>query len=229
MTTLQNIGALAFVLLGVATAVRWARQRTPSTGFLALAIILLSFVTVAGRLAALLNLSSMAVTSVTLVAFMGSAYALLRYRDSLIPLSRTWHVVAMVATFGVTAAFVVSQALVAAKLIPISIETVVAFGLIGVWAALVKTRPAMRDDKRMAVSFNRGLWKCCTLHTVPRSRILNPMQNFLRSIDGFKDIEIFNADHFLTQQSIAYPIEQAFPVFLSDKHNREATDFSGLN
>ena len=137
MTTLQNIGALAFILLGVATAVRWARQRTPSTGFLALAIILLSFVLVAGRLSALLHLSSMAVTSVTLVAFMGSAYALLRYRDSLIPLPRSWHVAAIVATVGVTGAFVASQALVAAKLIPLSAETVVAFALIGVWAALV--------------------------------------------------------------------------------------------
>ena len=137
LTTLQNIGALAFVLLGVATAVRWSRQRTPSTGFLALAIILLSFVTVAGRLSTLLHLSSTAVTSVTLVAFMGSAYALLRYRDSLIPLSRTWHLVAIVATIGVTAAFLASQALVAAKVVPISVETVVAFGLIGVWAALV--------------------------------------------------------------------------------------------
>jgi signal transduction histidine kinase/CheY-like chemotaxis protein len=137
LTTLQNIGALAFVLLGVATAVRWARQRTPSTGFLALAIILLSFVTVAGRLAALLNLSSMAVTSVSLVAFMGSAYALLRYRDSLIPLSRTWHVAAIVGTVGVTAAFLASQALVGAKVAPISVQTVAAFALIGVWAALV--------------------------------------------------------------------------------------------
>jgi len=137
LTTLQNIGALAFVLLGVATAVRWARQRTPSTGFLALAIILLSFVTVAGRLAALLNISSMAVTSVTLVAFMGSAYALLRYRDSVIPLSRTWHLIAIVATVGVTTAFLVSQALVAAKLVPLPVETVTAFGLIAVWAALV--------------------------------------------------------------------------------------------
>ena len=137
LTTLQNIGALAFVLLGVATAVRWSRQRTPSTGFLALAIILLSFVTVAGRLSTLLHLSSTAVTSVTLVAFMGSAYALLRYRDSLIPLSRTWHLVAIVATIGVTAAFLASQALVAAKVVSISVETVVAFGLIGIWAALV--------------------------------------------------------------------------------------------
>ena len=137
MTTLQNIGALAFILLGVATAVRWARQRTPSTGFLALAIILLSFVTVAGRLSALLHLNSMAVTSLTLVAFMGSAYALLRYRDSLIPLPRSWHVAAIVATVGVTGAFVASQALVAARLIPLSAETVIAFALIGVWAALV--------------------------------------------------------------------------------------------
>src|SRR5712692_5656207 len=124
LTTLQNIGALAFVLLGVATAVRWARQRTPSTGFLALAIILLSFVTVAGRLAALLHISSMSVTSITLLAFMGSAYSLLRYRDSLIPLSRPWHVAAIVATAGVTAAFLASQALVAAKWVPLSAETV---------------------------------------------------------------------------------------------------------
>jgi signal transduction histidine kinase/CheY-like chemotaxis protein len=137
LTTLQNIGALAFVLLGVATAIRWARQRTPSTGFLALAIILLSFVTVAGRVAALLQITSMAVTSVTLVAFMGSAYALLRYRDSLIPLSRIWHIAAMVATVGVTAAFVASQALVAARWVPAAVGTAVAFVLIGVWAALV--------------------------------------------------------------------------------------------
>ena len=137
LATLQNIGALAFVLLGVATGVRWARQRTPSTGYLALAIILLSFVSVAGRLFALLHISSMAVTSVTLVAFMGSAYALLRYRDSLIPLSRPWHLAAIAATLGVTAAFIASQALVAAKFVPTSVETATAFVLIGVWAALV--------------------------------------------------------------------------------------------
>jgi signal transduction histidine kinase/CheY-like chemotaxis protein len=137
LEALQNISALAFVLLGVATAVRWARQRTPSTGFLALAIILLSFVTVAGRIASLLHITSTLVTSITLVAFMGSAYALLRYRDSLIPLSWRWHVVSTVATVGVTAAFLASQALVAAKVIPITVETVVAFGLIAVWAALV--------------------------------------------------------------------------------------------
>src|SRR5438876_6541382 len=99
----------------------------------------------------------------------------------------------------------------------------------GVWAEHVKTRPAMRDDKRMAVSFNRGLWKCCTLRTVPHSRILNPMQDFLRCIDGPEDVEVFNRDHFLTQQSIAYPVEQAFPVFLSDKNHRERLDLSRLD
>ncbi len=137
MEALQNISAVAFILLGVATGVRWARHRTPSTGFLALAIILLSFVTVAGRIASLLHITSSLVTSITLVAFMGSAYALLRYRDSLIPLSRRWHVVSAAATVGVTAAFLASQALVAAKMIPITAESVFAFGLIAVWAALV--------------------------------------------------------------------------------------------
>jgi len=137
LEALQNISAVAFILLGVATGVRWARHRTPSTGFLALAIILLSFVTVAGRIASLLHITSSLVTSITLVAFMGSAYALLRYRDSLIPLSRRWHVVSAAATVGVTAAFLASQALVAAKMIPITAESVFAFGLIAVWAALV--------------------------------------------------------------------------------------------
>jgi signal transduction histidine kinase/CheY-like chemotaxis protein len=137
LATLQNIGALAFVLLGVATAVRWARQRSQSTGFLALAIILLSFVSLVGRLSALLHLSSMAVTAITLIAFMGSAYALLLYRDSLIPLRRRWQIAAIVATVGVTAAFIGSQVLVEATVVPTSVETAAAFGLLGVWAALV--------------------------------------------------------------------------------------------
>jgi len=137
LATLQNIGTLAFVLLGVAIAIRWAGQRTQTTGFLALAIILLSFVSLVGRVSALLNLSSIAVTAISLAAFMGSAYALLRYRDSLIPLPRLWHIAAIVATLGATAAFIASQAAVAAKLVPSSLETLATFGLIGVWAVLV--------------------------------------------------------------------------------------------
>jgi signal transduction histidine kinase/CheY-like chemotaxis protein len=80
---LQAADALAFVLLGLATAVSWLRHRERSVGWVALAIVLLSLAILLGSLPAL------AVT-----AFMGSAYALLRYRDALIPLNRRWHVVA---------------------------------------------------------------------------------------------------------------------------------------
>src|SRR3982074_3304346 len=97
VTSLQNISAAAFVLLGVATGIGWVRKRNPSMGFLALAIILLSLVSVVGRLSALLHLNSMAVADITVVAFIGSAYALLRYRGSLIPLSRPWRVAAALA------------------------------------------------------------------------------------------------------------------------------------
>jgi len=45
---LQNAGAIAFVLLGVATAVSCAKRRDRSLGFLALTIALLSLIGVSG-------------------------------------------------------------------------------------------------------------------------------------------------------------------------------------
>jgi len=41
VTFMQNIDALAFVFLGVAVGIGWARRRDHPLGFLALAIILL--------------------------------------------------------------------------------------------------------------------------------------------------------------------------------------------
>src|SRR5580692_5360705 len=103
-----------------------------------------------------------------------------------------------------------------------------------VCAALVKMRPATRDertrdDRRIAVCWNRRLRKCCTLLTVPHSRILDPLQNFFRRIDGPQNIEVFSRDHFLTEQRIAYPIVQALPVFLSDKNHGERLDLPCLD
>ena len=80
---LQGADALAFVLLGLATAVSWLRHRERSVGWVALAIVLLSLAILLGSLPAL-----------AVAAFMGSAYALLRYRDALIPLNPRWHLAA---------------------------------------------------------------------------------------------------------------------------------------
>ena len=47
---LQNLTTVAFVLLGVAVGIAWARHRDRSQGFLALAIVLLSLVSLLGRI-----------------------------------------------------------------------------------------------------------------------------------------------------------------------------------
>src|SRR5438552_3233691 len=52
---MQNVDAAAFVLLGVAVGITWLRNRDRSTGWLALAIVLLSLVIAAGRVPALLH------------------------------------------------------------------------------------------------------------------------------------------------------------------------------
>src|SRR5260370_28665878 len=110
---LQNLDALAFVLLGVATAVGWTRRRDRSLLWLALAIILLSFVSLLGRIPALLHITVPLVPEVSLVAFMGSGYALLRYRASLIPLSPRWHGAAVVAMAGGRGALLAAHDLLA--------------------------------------------------------------------------------------------------------------------
>ncbi len=143
LSALQNISSVAFVLLGIAVAAGWVRRRETSLGFMALAIVLLSLVTLVSRVAALLHLTSMAVADITVIALVGSGYALLRYRGSLIPLPRAWHIAAVVATVAASVAFIASQALVSAGIVPRSVETVSALVLVLVWAALV-TEPIIR-------------------------------------------------------------------------------------
>src|SRR6266567_1164576 len=91
---LEDAVAIAFALLGVLTAINWLRRRDSSLGWLALAIVLLAAVTGEGRLQAHLPFKIPLAGEVSVIAFMGSAYALLRYRDTIIPLPRRWHVAA---------------------------------------------------------------------------------------------------------------------------------------
>src|SRR5437879_7825816 len=83
---LQDAVAAAFVVLGLVTAVSWLRSRDRSLGFLALAIILLAAVSGLGRLQAHLPFMLPWLGVIELAGFMGSAYALLLYRDTIIPL-----------------------------------------------------------------------------------------------------------------------------------------------
>ncbi|HSS94785.1 MAG TPA: response regulator [Candidatus Dormibacteraeota bacterium] len=137
LAVLETISTLAFVLLGLATAISWTRHRERSLGFLALAIILLSLVSVLGRIPALLHFTPPLVTEITLVLFVGSSYALLRFRGSLIPLPRAWHVAAVVAMAVAIAVFLIARFLGAVAGASTQLETAAALVIVVVWAATV--------------------------------------------------------------------------------------------
>jgi signal transduction histidine kinase/CheY-like chemotaxis protein len=88
---LQGVVAGAFVLLGIATTIGWLRQRDRSLGFLALAIILLSAVSLLGQIRQLLGLGAAFFGVAGALAFMASGYALFRFRAALVPMPRAWH------------------------------------------------------------------------------------------------------------------------------------------
>ena len=104
---LQDLVGAAFALLGVATAIGWVRQRDRSLGFLALAIVLLSAVSLAGQLRQQLGLGSTLFGIAETLAFLGSGYALLRFRAVLVPMPRSWHHAALALT-ALAAAFLVT-------------------------------------------------------------------------------------------------------------------------
>src|SRR5207248_2658429 len=79
---LQNAVAVAFVALGVVTAITWLRRRDRSMGFLALAIILLAVVSGLGRLQAYIPIMLPFLGVIELLGFMGTAYALLLFAVS---------------------------------------------------------------------------------------------------------------------------------------------------
>ena len=130
---LQNLQTVAFVLLGLAVAIGWARHRGRAQGYLALAIILLSLVSVLSRLPELLHFTPPALSDFDLILFVGSAYALLRFRDSLIPLPGAWHAIAVGAMAVGLVLFLGSQLFGA----PALLQTVAALVILIVWAAAV--------------------------------------------------------------------------------------------
>jgi signal transduction histidine kinase/CheY-like chemotaxis protein len=137
LTYLQNLDAIAFLLLGVTTTAAWIRRRDGSLGFLAMAIVLLSLVAAAGRIPVLLHFTPPLLNEISLVAFVGSGYALLRFRGSLIPFSRRWHLAALVSMAAAVCAYLIARQAAAQDWAPPSLVTWVAIALILVWSATV--------------------------------------------------------------------------------------------
>jgi len=136
---LQDAVAIAFVALGVVTAISWLRRRDGSMAFLALAIILLSLVSGLGLLQAHISFAIPLLGPIELLAFTGTAYALLLYRNALIPLPWRWHVAAAAS---LVAASVLMFGAVAFSLSRTSI-TVIAVVFVLIWSACVG-EPAVR-------------------------------------------------------------------------------------
>jgi len=136
VVVMQNVDALAFVLLGVAVALGWARRKDRSMGFLVLAIVLLAAVSLLGRVPVLLGFTPPLLSEINLIAFMGVGYALLRYRGSLIPLPARWHVAVVVSMVAVIVAFLVTR-LVAPGPAGLRYQTWAALALLIVWSAVV--------------------------------------------------------------------------------------------
>src|SRR5216684_1628315 len=134
---MQNMDALAFVLLGVAVGIGWARRRGGSLGYLALAIVLLASVSLLGRIPALLHFTPPLVSEISLIAFVGCGYALLRYRASLIPLPNRWHAVAVVAVAAAGGLFLAVRYLASSKAVPVGVEAAAGIVLVLIWSAIV--------------------------------------------------------------------------------------------
>ena len=137
LAALQNLTTVAFVLLGLATAVTWARHRDRSLGWLALAIILLSSVLVLGRIPQLLHFTVPFLAELDLIFFVGSSYALLRFRAILIPLSRFWHVTAVTAMVVALAVYFLARFLGSVAGLSTQLQTGAALLILIVWALTV--------------------------------------------------------------------------------------------
>ena len=137
MAFFQNLDALAFGLLGVAMVVIWAKRRTVSQIWLPLAIVLLSTVVVLGRIPTVFRVNVPLLSEVDIIMFVGSAYALFRYRASIIPLRTRWHTIAVVALVVPTAVFLATMLLGSAGPVGKPIASAATIALIVVWSVAV--------------------------------------------------------------------------------------------
>ena len=227
---LQNAGAIAFVLLGVATAVGWARRKDRSLGFLALAIVLLSLVSLLGRIPA--GYTPPLLPQISLIALMGSGYALLRFRGSLIPLPRRWHVAAVAAIVVASVGFIAAQGLVAASVAPVTLQTGAAIVLILVWSATIiepivrfwlvaRHLPAVQAWRLRSLSFGFGGLVAILLFAVGASAFAsNPMEQIVIQLAALLIVPLlyvsFSPPSWLRRQWRSSE-EEGLRVFMQDQ------------
>ena len=126
----QNLTAAGFAVLGIAIAYRWYRDRERAQGQLAIALVMLAIVAIAGRLP-----QSTPLSVIEVVGFMLSAYFVLLFRDEFIPLSRRAH---WAAGFALAGAILLGILLTTAlRNANGALVTTVTFLFVAVWAVFI--------------------------------------------------------------------------------------------
>jgi signal transduction histidine kinase/CheY-like chemotaxis protein len=151
--------------------------------------VLLSLVSLLGRIPA--AYTPPLLPQISLLVFMGSGYALLRFRGSLFPLPLKWHVIALIAMVVASGGFLAMQGLVAAGAAPISLQTGAGIVLILVWSATIvepivrfwlvaRDLPAVQAWRLRALSFGFGGLVAILLFAVSASAFAsNPLVEVL--------------------------------------------------
>jgi signal transduction histidine kinase/DNA-binding response OmpR family regulator len=131
---LQQAVSAGFVLLGAAVFASWLRRRDRDGGYLVAAIVLLTVVVVLAKLQAIAG--GPLVSALTVVAFMASGYAVFRFRDGFLPVTRRRRTLVTAATLLATAALVVLVT-TRAQGAPSGFQAAIALGAVLTWAAMV--------------------------------------------------------------------------------------------
>jgi signal transduction histidine kinase len=163
--SLNYVTAAGFVVLAAITLRDWLRFRVATRRYLALAVGLLAMVDVVGQVQKVLPAQvDLLASEVSIVGFMGAGYALLLFRDALVPLKlRTKAAVGALCA----ASVVLVSAITVWRSAPEAISVFAVVLLLGVWMGTVgepvvrlwlvsRGRPAVQSARLRALSLGYG-------------------------------------------------------------------------
>src|SRR5205807_2043043 len=101
VTVLQNLVLAGLVMASAVAAWEFARRPGIQRGYLAAGLGLIALQSVLGLIGQATDYHYRFIQIIGTVAFLGSAYLLLMFRDSFIPVTRWWRIGAAVALIGV--------------------------------------------------------------------------------------------------------------------------------
>jgi len=173
LSVVQLLVSLFFILLGIFALRAWLHERNPSSGWLALAVGSLGAVSLLGRVQTSLSppLLTELIGDFDIGLILLSAYALLRFRGTFIPLRPTTHA-AVVALLLVTETLSIATRLTAGPSarsgIPVWLQQVVVIELVAAWGLCVldpiirfawasRNRPAVQRARLRSLSIGFAL------------------------------------------------------------------------